>query len=157
MQHRMKEFTMTTESIDALLERGVFGHISTFGQDGYPYTVPVHFVYDGGCIYFHGLPAGDKLDNIKANPKVCFETCEFNKILDENLAIICDIDSAYECAVIRGTAEFVTDMEEKTRILNKFVDKYAPHLKHVPMPEGRIMGTACVKITPESCTGKYHV
>ena len=73
MQHRMKEFTMTKEAMESFLQARPAGRISTIGADGYPYTVSVHYVYDGGNLYFHGLKAGEKFENIKRCDKVCFE------------------------------------------------------------------------------------
>ena len=64
MQQRMKDFPMTPEAVTALLKRAAVGRISTIGADGYPYTVAVHFCWDGSAVYFHGLPRGEKLDNI---------------------------------------------------------------------------------------------
>ena len=64
MQHRMKEFSMTPEATLALLGRGQVGVLSTSGADGAPYGVPVHYLWQDGKLWFHGLPAGEKLENI---------------------------------------------------------------------------------------------
>ena len=60
MQHRMKEFSMTPEATLALLGRGQVGVLSTSGADGAPYGVPVHYLWQDGKLWFHGLPAGEK-------------------------------------------------------------------------------------------------
>lgn len=161
MQHRMKEFPMTEEAISALLERAVVGRISTVGEDGYPYTVAVHYIYEGtpesGTFYFHGLPKGEKLDNIARDPRVCFVVDEFQKLLDQDLATPCNADAAYESVVARGKAELVEDLKEKERILRAIICKYLPGMAEAPMPEARIAGTAVVKVKVERMTGKYHV
>jgi len=61
----------TLETIAALNE-GVYGVLSTVGADGYPYGVPVNYVYHNGCIYFHCATTGQKLDNISNNSQVSF-------------------------------------------------------------------------------------
>jgi hypothetical protein len=61
----------STETIKALNE-GNYGVLFTFGADGYPYGVPVHYVYHNGSIYFHCAVIGHKLDNINNNPNVSF-------------------------------------------------------------------------------------
>ena len=157
MQHRMKEFTMTAQAVEKLLETAPVGRISTIGADGYPYTVSVHYWYDGSAVYFHGLPKGEKLDNIAANPKVCFEVSMMKAIMDpEKDDDICTADTEYEIVVIRGLAEIMTDREEKVAVLDKIIRKYFPEMQQYTMPESRINGTAVVKIKVENKTGKYH-
>ena len=156
MQHRMKEFTMAQEDSEKLLERAKDGVLSTNGEDGYPYGVPVNFVYKDGCIYIHGLNAGEKLANIKADPRVCFTVYDFKSLLTEGYDIVCLIDAAYESVVVKGTGAMVEDMEEKSAVLKQFVAKYAPHQKDMAMPEERIKGVGLLKITPDVITGKYH-
>lgn len=55
---------MTPEATLALLGRGQVGVLSTSGADGAPYGVPVHYLWQDGKLWFHGLPAGEKLENI---------------------------------------------------------------------------------------------
>ncbi len=154
MEQRMKEGAMTPEEIARLLERSAVGRVSTLGEDGWPYTVGVHYLYWAGNIYFHGLPRGEKLDNIARNPKVCFEVDELKKILHEGIEQACKADAAYRSVVLRGTARLVEDPAEKRQILERLCQKYLPH--PLPMEEQAIGATAVVEITPESLTGKKH-
>ena len=156
MQHRMKEFTMTDTAITALLERAQVGRISTVNEDGYPYTVSVHFYWDGTAIYFHGLPKGQKLDNIAHCPKVCFEVSEMTGLLLEDIPMACKADTAYESVVILGDAALLTDVEEKRTIFGHIVEKYAPEWADKTLPDANVAGTAVVKVTPKAITGKYH-
>lgn len=156
MQHRMKEFTMTEGAIQEFLNRSKVGRISTIGQDGYPYTVAVHYVYLDGRIYFHGLSAGEKNENIKANSKVCFEVDEYVRLMAEDLKTSCEADAEYESVVIRGEAAFVDDFDLKKRVFLSIIRKFAPELEGLPMPDARVKGTAVIEITPVIVTGKYH-
>ena len=156
MQHRMKEFTMKKEAVDKLLAKQSAGTISTNGSDGYPYTVAVHFVCLDGKIYFHGLPAGEKLENIRQNPKVCFYIYKLTGIISENIEIPCKADAEYESVCIRGNASIMHDDRRKSFILGKIVEKYTPDLAASDIPDSMVSGTAVVEITPESITGKYH-
>ena len=156
MQHRMKEFTMEPQAIEELLYKSPVGRLGTTGTDGYPYVVSVHYYYDGDAIYFHGLPQGEKTDNMKADNRVCFEVSQLKSILkpvDEK--DICTADAEYESVVIRGKAHFLNDVEEKKAILKKIVEKFLPGADN-PMPEKMIAMTAVVKIEIERKTGKYH-
>lgn len=156
MQQRMKEFTMAKEAIDAFLSKAQVGRISTINADGYPYTVAVHFVYRDGKIYFHGLPKGQKLNNISRCPKVCFEADEMTGLLLDKLDTPCKADTEYESVVIMGTAGIVADLHNKHRILKDIIRKYAPRLLDEEIPENMVKGTTVVEIIIENITGKYH-
>jgi uncharacterized protein len=156
MQQRMKDFTMTKEAMDAFLWKAQVGRISTINVDGYPYTVAIHFVYRDGKIYFHGLPKGQKLNNINHCPKVCFETDEVSGLLLNNLDTPCKADTEYQSVVIIGTAGIVADPQEKLRILTDIVRKYAPQYLDAEIPNNMVKGTTVVEITIENITGKYH-
>ena len=157
MQNRMKQFSLTREEIDRVLENHLVGRISTIGADGYPYTVSVHYYYDGESVYFHGLPVGEKIANIKACDKVCFEVSELKSVMDPAKGDeVCTADAEYESVVIRGRAQILSDPEEKRPIFQKIVAKYLPHMETYTMPENMVKGAAVVKISIENITGKYH-
>ncbi|MCD7774610.1 MAG: pyridoxamine 5'-phosphate oxidase family protein [Clostridiales bacterium] len=154
MEQRMKEFAMTDREIAEFLLSAAVGRISTFGSDGYPYTVAVHFVMQDGNIYFHCLPWGEKMGNIKNNRNVCFEVDEFIGLAIGNPKNPCKTGSKYKSVVIRGTAEVVDETALKEKALTEIVRKYTPQLKDIRIPEENLTGTAVVKITPKIITGK---
>lgn len=156
MQHRMKEFQMDQTAVDKVLTENQVGHIATIGADGFPYVAPVFFLYQNGKIYFHGLKAGQKLNNIKSNAAVGFETEEFSEVIKEDLDCPCDADAVYQSVVVRGNARILDDVTEKEKILRTILKKYAPEYEKTPLSEARIRGTAVVEITPVEVTGKYH-
>lgn len=41
------------EIVDVVLRMGTSGVLALSGDDGYPYAVPISYVYDGKAIYFH--------------------------------------------------------------------------------------------------------
>ncbi len=59
--------------IDRILSLTNIGRLATNGADGYPYVTPVNFVWHERKIYFHSALAGEKLENLARDPKVCFE------------------------------------------------------------------------------------
>jgi nitroimidazol reductase NimA-like FMN-containing flavoprotein (pyridoxamine 5'-phosphate oxidase superfamily) len=62
---------LTAEEIDQVLRAEVLGHIACIAE-GWPYVVPINFVYEGGSIYANGSE-GLKLQAMRENPRVCFE------------------------------------------------------------------------------------
>ena len=69
---RRKDRMLTKEELLDIMATAEYGVLSTVGEDGWPYGVPVNFVYNGGKIYFHAALTGQKLDNILFNNKVSF-------------------------------------------------------------------------------------
>ena len=50
---RRKDRKTTEERAYEILKNGEYGILSTIGEDGYPYGVPVNFAVEGNKIYFN--------------------------------------------------------------------------------------------------------
>ena len=69
---RRMDKQLTEEENILILQRGEYGVLSTIGTNGYPYSVPLNYVYHNGYIYFHSAPEGYKLENIAMNDRISF-------------------------------------------------------------------------------------
>lgn len=118
-----KERQATPEHVEEMLSEGIECTLSINGDEGYPYGLPLNYVYLDGCIYMHTADQGYKIDALKANNKVCFSAITYSE-LEPKL-----FTSRYESVVATGEIEFIHDEAEKTRILQAFVDKYSPGRK----------------------------
>ncbi len=156
MQYRMKTHPLSEEKLNDLLSRVQTGSLATLNEDGTPYNTPVHFVYVNECIYVHGLPKGQKIDNIIRDSKVGFTVYEMQALLLDANGKPCDTNTKYESAIVTGRAALVGDLEEKRMALQKVVEKYTPQLAHVPLPENMVRGTAVIRISIVELTGKYY-
>jgi hypothetical protein len=63
---------MSGDASAAVLERGTSGVLALAGDDGYPYAVPLSYVYCGGKLFFHSAVQGHKLDAIARCDKASF-------------------------------------------------------------------------------------
>jgi hypothetical protein len=120
MRRKLCEITEKQE-IEAILRRARVGRLATLGQDGYPYITPVNFVYLREAIYFHCARQGEKLDNLRVNPKVCFEVDIPLAYLDtgyDPAMPVCDVGQFYQSVIIRGLAEIIEQPAEKIAALN---------------------------------------
>lgn len=116
---RKINYEIPKERVEELIKITEYGVLSTVGEDGYPYAVPVNYAYINGNIYFHCAREGHKLDNISFNNKVSFTLVPYSKVLSEKF------DSEYESVVIFGKAEEVFDKEKIDGLLG-LVYKYSP-------------------------------
>ena len=156
MQQRMKNFQLTKEHIDNLFKRIQVGVLATQTPDGFPYATPVNFVYQNDKIYMHGLPKGQKIDNILQNPKVGFEIHEMIGLLYDGIDMACDTNVEYNSVIVLGYAKIIKDLEVRREVLNKIVDKYTPQFSGRILPENMVKGTTVIEVEIKECTGKYY-
>lgn len=157
MQNRMKTHQLTEKEINDMLAYSMVGRLATVSANGIPYVIPVHFAYDNENkkIYIHGLIRGQKIDNITANPNVCFEADHFDTFIMPPENSPCDVNTQYQSVIVTGTAKLLEDEKEKTDALNLIVEKYTPLLAGMPFGNA-IKATAVIEITVNEITGKYY-
>ena len=66
---RRKNQQLSAADSAAVLERGTAGVLAVHGEDGYPYAVPLSYVYTPGKLYFHSALAGPCLPPCGARPR----------------------------------------------------------------------------------------
>ena len=71
---RRKSRAVGDADAKALLHSARIGILAVNGDGGYPYAVPVNYLYDeeNDRIIFHGARAGHKADALNASDRVCF-------------------------------------------------------------------------------------
>lgn len=117
---RRKKQALSAEECAAVLSRGTSGVLALDGDDGYPYAVPLSYVYDGSCLYFHCARSGHKLDAIRRNPKASF--C----VVDQDRVVPAEYTSYFRSVIAFGTIRILEDAEEKRAAVEKLAVKYAP-------------------------------
>lgn len=156
MRHRTKTHLLRQEQILEFLRRAEVGRIGTFSKEGYPYVVPMHFVHFNNKTYLHGLPMGEKIDNIKYNRNVCFEVDEMLSLLYEGVENPCDVNTEFNSVIIQGHASLVENFYEKNKALFEIIRKYTPHLIDKEILPKMIKGTAVIQIDIVKCVGRYY-
>ena len=71
------------EMCEAVLSRGSHGVLALAGDEGYPYAVPISYVYEGGKLYFHCARSGHKLDAIARCPKASFCVVDQDQVVPQ--------------------------------------------------------------------------
>lgn len=125
---RSKQLLDTNFAKEAL-DRGSSGVLSVHGDDGYPYGVPLSYVYHDDKLYFHVATEGHKLDAIKKNDKVSFCVTLMDNISEKNL-------TTYFMSVIAfGRARIIEDDDEKRKTITILADRYFPDAKEASQKE----------------------
>lgn len=135
--------------IAKILGDGEYGFLATVGENGYPYSVPLNYVYVDNSIYFHSATEGQKLDNIKFNDKVSFSVVGKTKVIPENFGTL------YESVIVFGKASLVSG-EEKRQALIGIMNKYSAGFENKGLQyiDRAIDMTKIVKIEIEHATAK---
>ena len=150
-----KKWIADRKEMESLLQKALVGCLATVGPDGSPYITSLHFVYHQGKIYFHSALKGRKMDNIRANPRVCFEVHELIKIVQGQRA--CDLSTRYRSVLAFGRARSLPDGDEKVAVLTALAEKYASGQAVEPPTPERAKGTEVIEIIIEEMTGKRNV
>ncbi len=120
---RRKQCEGSFEEAEFMLKKAPHGILGVAGDEGYPYTVPVSFVYQDGKILFHCATEGHKLDAIVNNEKVSFCVIEQDQIIPE------DFNTLYRSTIVFGRAKIIKDDKSIQEALELILEKYAP--KHI--------------------------
>src|ERR687898_179931 len=162
MQLLKKYEIQSKHKIAEFLNSQPVGRIASLDGNGYPQVIPMSFVYHDGAVYMHSHPFGEKLDNIKRNPKVGFEVDRHICFLPSYYFHPTDAsqaDTLYISVVIKGTAYIVEDNEEKSQALNSLMKKYQKEGKYEildpSMPS--VHEVTVIKIVPKEMRGKYKI
>lgn len=116
-----------------------------------PYVIPLNFVMSGDCLYFHSATKGKKIDILSKNKNVCFEMEIDTQIITGETP--CAWGMKYECVIGYGSAFFVHKHEEKIKVLNLLMEKYAGRSDHT-YPENIVKKTMIVGVKITKLTGK---
>jgi len=152
----------SSQKIAEFLNSEHVGRVASTDKEGFPQIIPMNFVFINEAIYMHSYTRGEKLDNIRANPKVGFEVDREVEFLPSYFSSPTDAsqaDTLYISVVIKGDGIIVNDMNEKTMALNALMEKYQPEGRYDKLtPDMPVINeVAIIKIIPKTIKGKYKI
>jgi nitroimidazol reductase NimA-like FMN-containing flavoprotein (pyridoxamine 5'-phosphate oxidase superfamily) len=155
-QVRRKDKLMTDADAEALLARGYCGRIATIGADGWPYCVPLLYVWADGEVLLHNPAArGHLRANVEHDQRVCFEVDEPGEVFEYG-RFECDTSVAYRSIIVFGTIRIVEDASAKQRFFDALMAKYAkPESSRPKHFYPRLDEITLYAIAPARITGKH--
>ena len=91
---RLTKQQLSDEEARTILEKGGTGTLALLGDEGYPYSVPINYMYEDGCIYFHSAKNGHKVDAIARESKASMSVITKDVLMPEKYTT--DYCSEYE-------------------------------------------------------------
>lgn len=121
---RRADKAMSDEHARDMIARGFAGCLATVGPDGWPYAVPLLYVWMAGEIWVHNTAArGHLRANVDHEPRVCFELDEPGEIFAYG-RFECDSSVAYKSVIAYGRIRVVEDRAAKQRFCEALIAKY---------------------------------
>ena len=118
---KMRRFKqqLTQDEIQLILKLNTSGVLAVIDSDGYPYSVPLSYVYTNGKIYFHSAKSGHKIDAVKNCDKATFCIIDRDDVKPEKYT------TYYKSVIVFGKVEIV-EGEEALLAIRALGEKYYP-------------------------------
>ena len=111
---------LSQEECEQVLTSERRGVLSVHGEDGYPYGVPMDYLYEQGKIYFHGAKVGHKIDAIKADNRVSFT------VFDQGVPVEGKVGPNVRSVIVFGRISLLETTPETLEIARRLGEKYDP-------------------------------
>lgn len=148
---RRKAQQLPPAEAEAILCAGSSGVLALAGEEGYPYALPISYVYHQGRLFFHCAPTGHKLDAIARCPKASF--C----VIAQDDVVPALYTTRYRSAIAFGAIRRLEEEQAIITALDVLGRKYAPDLD--PSAEiAKSLPRVCVlEMTIDHLTGKEGI
>ena len=149
---RRKRQMLSAKESEEILRRMTNGTLTLHGDGGYPYAVPVSYVYSNGRIYFHTATQGHKVDALMRNDKVSFCVVEQDDVKSA------EFTTYFRSVIAFGRARILTDETEKRAALQLLADKYSSGMPGLETEIAKgFRHLLMVEIDIEHLTGKESI
>lgn len=150
---KMRRFRqqLTAEECADVLSKQPRGVLAVLGDGGYPYALPLDFVYDteSGNLYFHCAKEGHKLDAIRRCDKVSF--C----VTDEGFRREGEWALNIRSVIVFGRMRIVEDRTRALEMVRRLGEKYYPNPADAEEETRKTADrVACLELVPDHISGK---
>lgn len=122
--HRLKR-QMADDDARAFLRAQKVAHVGTVDAEGWPYVVPLIYIYEGGDrLYVHtGDHEGHFLRNVRAHPRACIEIADMGPV-HRGEPFACNSALVYTSVVVFGPLRILDDRTLKGWFFDRVLEKY---------------------------------
>jgi len=121
-----KKRGISEEDAYHFLKHGKVAHVATVGEDGFPYVIPLVYVYEeGNKLYLHigNIRESHFWSNIDKNPKVSVEVSEMGDV-HPGKKYACQSALVYTSVVLFGNIKRIEDDAQKEWFFDRLLEKY---------------------------------
>lgn len=150
---RRRRQQLSDEETLSLLCHATAGVLSVVDEQGFPYGVPLSYVYDDHKLYFHSALTGHKMSAIRHSDKATFSVICQDEVHPETYT------THFRSVICFGRVRTVNDEEGKLRALRLLGERYNPGDERALEAEVRkgVSHVAVIEMTLEHVTGKEAI
>ena len=112
---------LSKDECESILGRCTSGVLALTGDGGYPYAVPLSYVYADGAIIFHSAVQGHKVDAIRRDNHCSFCVIEQDEIKPA------EFTTYFRSVIAFGRIQIIEDADEKVQALRLLGRRYSPN------------------------------
>ncbi|MBR1503830.1 MAG: NimIJ family nitroimidazole resistance protein [Prevotella sp.] len=152
-QMRRKRQQLSDEESIGILQRATSGTLALLGDNGYPYAVPISYVYSDGRLYFHSALSGHKVDAIKNHDKASFCVIDQDDVKPERYTTF------FRSVIAFGRIHIIEDETEKLAIARILGNRYNPNQEEALQKEIEhgLTRMLAIRFDIEHLTGKEAI
>lgn len=112
------------DTIDAILDEALVGHLAFTAEDGQPYAIPTLEARVGDEVWVHGSAASRTLRRVGRGIPACLTVTLIDGVVLARSIFNHSVN--YRSVIVLGEARAVTDPDEKLAALEAFAERIAP-------------------------------
>ena len=150
---RRKRQQLSEEKSIGILQKSTAGTLALLGDNGYPYAVPISYVYADGKLYFHSALSGHKIDAIRNCDKASF--C----VIDQDEVHLEKYTTYFRSVIAFGRIHIIEDEQEKLETARLLGDRYNPNQEEALQKEIEkgLSRMVMIRFDIEHLTGKEAI
>lgn len=117
---RRKRQQLSDEESISILRQCTSGTLALSGDEGYPYALPISYVFEDGKLYFHSALNGHKVDAIRKCDKASFCVIAADDVKPEKFT------TYFRSVICFGRIHIIEEEKEKMTMIRKLSEKYNP-------------------------------
>ena len=150
---RRKRQQLSEEESIEILRKATAGTLALLGDGGYPYAVPISYVFADGKLYFHSALSGHKIDAIRNCNKASF--C----VIDKDDVQPAKYTTFFRSVIAFGRIHIIEDEQEKLETARLIGDRYNPNQEEALQKELEkgLSRMLMIRLDIEHLTGKQAI
>ena len=150
---RRKRQQLSEEKSIGILQKSTAGTLALLGDNGYPYAVPISYVYADGKLYFHSALSGHKIDAIRNCDKASFCVIDQDEVHPEKYT------TYFRSVIAFGRIHIIEDEQEKLATARLLGDRYNPNQEEALQKEIEkgLSRMVMIRFDIEHLTGKEAI
>lgn len=150
---RRKRQQLSDEESYVILQKATSGTLALLGDGGYPYAVPISYVFSEGKLYFHSALSGHKVDAIRGCDRASFCVVAQDDVKPALYTTF------FRSVIAFGRIHIVDDEAEKLAAAHLLGNRYNPHQDEALQKEleNGLARMLVIRLDIEHLTGKESI